>query len=147
MIKPNTIKNPAASERNMSFLSVKLTLFRREKKVAPKSRLANSFAEPMLADSVLGAQNEVISAHRAIIKNKIINGRPKKLIFRFWVLNITNPARLAKIASKVMPLGATNPTMGKINAILAKKCPTVFGDVKIFIINRLTTISVYKFNV
>ena len=83
MIKPNIIKNPKASERNMSFLSIKLTLFKREKKVAPKSRLANSFAEPILADSILGAQNEVIRAQKAIIKNKIINGRSKKLIFRF----------------------------------------------------------------
>ncbi|MBL6865018.1 MAG: hypothetical protein ISQ90_09525 [Rhodospirillales bacterium] len=147
IIKPNIIKNPKASDRNMSFLSIKSTLFKREKKVAPTSRLANSFIEPILADTILGAQNEVISAQRAIRKNKIINGRPIKLMFRFWILNITNPARLAKIASRVMPLGARNPIIGKISAILAKKRPIVFEDLKVFIINRLTTISMYQFTV
>ena len=141
------INNPKASDRNISFLSIKSTLFKREKKVAPTSRLANSFIEPTLADIILGAQNEVISAQRAIRKNKIINGRPRKLIFRFWILNIINPARLAKIANRVMPLGAKNPIIGKISAIPEKKRPMVFEDFKIFIINRLTTISVYKFTI
>ena len=147
MVIPNIIKNPKASDRSISFLSIKLTLFKREKNVAPTSKLANSFIEPTLADIVLGAQNDVISAQRAIRKNKIMNGRPRKLIFRFWILNITNPAKLAKIANRVMPLGARNPIIGKISAILAKKRPIVFEDFKIFIINRLTTISVYKFTV
>ena len=141
------IKNPKASDRNMSFLSIKLTLFKREKKVAPTSRLANSFIEPILAEIILGAQNEVISAQRAIRKNKIINGRPRRLIFRFWILNIINPARLAKIANKVMALGAKNPIIGKISAIPAKKRPMVFEDFKVFIINRLTTISMYRFTI
>ena len=92
------IKNPKASDRNISFLSIKSTLFKREKKVAPTSRLANSFIEPILADIILGAQNEVISAQRAIRKNKIINGRPRKLIFRFWILNITNPPNVTGFA-------------------------------------------------
>ena len=147
IIKPNMIKNPKVSDRNMSFLSVKSTLFKREKKVAPTNRLANSFIEPIIADIALGAQNELISAQRAIKKNKIINGRPRKLIFRFWVLNITNPARLAKIARRVMPLGAKNPIIGKISAILAKKRPIILEDLKVFIINRLTTISMYEFTV
>ena len=147
MIKPITIKDPKASDRNISFLSIKSTLFKREKKVAPIIKLANSFIEPILADITLGAQKELISAQRAIKKNKIINGRPRKLIFRFWILNITNPARLAKIASRVMPLGARNPIIGKIRAITAKKRPIILEDLKIFIINRLTTISIYEFTV
>ena len=141
------IINPNASDRNMDLLSNKSTLFKREKKVTPTSKLPNSFNEPIPADIRLGAQNEVIEAQNTIRKNKIINGRPKKLILRFWILNITNPAKLAKIANRVMPLGAIKLIMGKMSAMLEKKWATVFEDLKIFIIKRLTKISVCKFTI
>ena len=141
VIKPTVIKNPTKSALNISLLSIKLTLFRTEKRMVPTSKLPNSFIEPTLADTIFGAQSEEIKAHTTIKRHKIINGRSKKLIFRFWILNIISPTRLAKIAKRVMPLGATNPIMGKMKAMLAKKWPAVFERFKIFIINRLFTIS------
>lgn len=46
-----------------------------------------------------------------------------------------------------MPLGAIKLIMGKMSAMLEKKWATVFEDLKIFIIKRLTKISVCKFTI
>ena len=121
VIRPSVIKKPIESDRNISFLSFKSTLFKTENKVAPTRKLPNNFNEPILADKILGAQNEVIKDQSANKRNKMINGRPRKLIFRFWIFNIINPKRLVEIAKSVIPLGAINPTMGKMSAILAKR--------------------------